>query len=150
MEIFDIKLIKIGVEVSTKDLLLKMMSEELARENIVSDEKAYLDVVKAREADLSTGIGCGIGIPHGRHSGVAELKALVYILKQDLEYESLDGKPVRIVIMLAVPISCNSTYMKVLALISKALHSKENRELLLNSNSIEEIYNFLQRIQNEI
>lgn len=150
MNIFDLNLVKTNIDATDKESLLKIMAKDLFDYEIVTDYENFFQAVKDREDVLSTGIGHGIAIPHGRHSSVNELKAVVYILNQDLEYEALDGNPVRIVFMLAVPSVCTSEYMKVLGYISKTLHDEDNRKLFMESNNPMIIFDFLKRMQDEI
>ncbi|MCK9329702.1 MAG: PTS sugar transporter subunit IIA [Candidatus Cloacimonetes bacterium] len=150
MNIFDLNLVKTCVSIKDKDTLLKVMVDDLHSAGYVDDKEGYYNAVKEREDVLSTGIGHGIAIPHGRHSSVTELKSAVYILKEDLEYEALDNNPVRIIFMLAVPAVCTSEYMKVLGYISKTLHDEDNRNLFLESENPGAIFDFLKRMQDEI
>jgi len=150
MRIFDINLIKTNVDIESKESLFEMMADSLLRQGYISEKSDFLAAIRTREAALSTGIGYGLAIPHGRHQCVKEMKAAVFTLREDLEYDALDGRPVRIVFMLAVPSSASSIYMKMLGSISKALHNEENRSLLLASNDPQEIFDFLQRIDNDI
>lgn len=150
MNIFDLKLVKTNIDASNKEDLFDMMINDLYEHDVISSKEGYSHAVREREAVLSTGIGHGIAIPHGRHQVVNELKAAVYILSKDLDYDALDGNPVRIVFMLAVPSVCTSEYMKVLGFISKTLHNEDNRELFLNSKDPLEIFDFLSRMQDEL
>ena len=149
MKIFDINLIKTEVDVTDKKELFEMMVEDLFQQGVISDKHSFLSAILAREAALSTGIGYGIAIPHGRHDDVKEMKAVVYTLSSGIEYDALDGNPVLIVFMLAVPTAATSIYMKMLGAISKALHVEDNRMLFLTSDDPNELFDFLQGIHDE-
>ena len=149
MKIFDINLIKTEVDVPDKKALFEMMAEDLLQQGVITDKSGFLTAIWSREAALSTGIGYGIAIPHGRHESVNEMKAVVYTLSAGIEYEALDGTPVLIVFMLAVPTSATSIYMKMLGSISKALHVEDNRMLFLTSEDPKELFEFLQGIEDE-
>jgi len=125
-----------------------MMVSDLYENEVISDKVGFLNALHARESSLSTGIGNGIAIPHGRHDSVKELKAVVYILADGVDYNALDGYPVNLVFMLAIPPGASSEYMKMLGLISKALQNTDNRDFFFTSNNAQEIYNFLQGISN--
>ncbi len=150
MNIFDAKLVRTSVSVQDKETLLKIMVDDLHSAGYVEDKEGYYEAVKEREDVLSTGIGHGIAIPHGRHISVAELKSAVYILDKDLDYEALDNNPVRIIFMLAIPSACTSEYMKVLGYISKTLHDEDNRKMFLECEDSGVIVDFLKRMQDEL
>ena len=146
MNIFDINLMKTDVVVDNKDKLFEMMVSDLYQNQIIEEIDGFLKAVITRETSLSTGVGHGIGIPHGRHSCVKELKAVVYTLSEGVHYDALDGLLVNIIFMVAIPIEATNEYMKMLGTISKAMHNSDNRSFLLRSNNSEEILNFLKGI----
>ena len=146
LNIFDLNLIKTYIDVRDKSGLFEMMVSDLYENNIIADKAGFLNALYARESSLSTGIGNGIAIPHGRHDSVKELKAVVYVLTDGIEYDALDGEPVNLVFMLAIPLKANSEYMKMLGLISKTLQNSDNRDFFFMSNNAQEIYNFLKGI----
>ncbi|MCL2063936.1 MAG: PTS sugar transporter subunit IIA [Candidatus Cloacimonetes bacterium] len=149
LSVFDINLIKINIRASDKNSLFEMMIDDLYQNGIISEKESFLSAIKLREKELSTGIGYGIAIPHARHEVVKEMKAVIYMLSQELEYGSLDEKPVRIVVMLAIPKIASMEYMKMLGVISKDLHDQKERESLLLCEDKEKILNFFKRMQDE-
>ena len=149
MSIFDSNLVKMNVSVIDKDTLFEMMVNDFYLQGVISQKDGYLTALKSREAEFSTGIGNGIAIPHTRHSDVKELKALFYLLENELDYGSLDEKPVWIVIMLAVPLLATSEYMKTLAFISRVLKQETDRKVLQKCINKEEIINFFERKHND-
>ena len=147
MNIFDINLTKLDVTVTTKDELLEQMCQDLYESGIICNKASFLSCINNREKDLSTGIGHGIAIPHARHPEVEHLKAVIYILSEGIDFESLDGKPVKLVIMLAIPSSDNKEYMNTLRFISKSLQHDIDRNELLKAETSEEAVNFFIRRQ---
>ena len=146
MSIFELGLVKTYIDVRDKRVLFEMMVSDLFDNDVITDKTGFLDALLARESSLSTGIGNGVAIPHGRHETVKELKAVVYVLTDGIEYDALDGEPVNLVFMLAIPLSASSEYMKMLSLISKILQDSDNRDFFFTSNNAQEIYNFLRGI----
>ena len=143
MSHFENSLLKIDVVAKNKTDLFEMMVEDFFQGGIISNKERFLSAIWERENIFSTGIGYGIAIPHARQEDVKEFKIGLYILKNNLEYESVDNLPVRIVFMLAVPIESHKEYISVLSLLSKAMHLEENRNFLLNCSKAQDILDFL-------
>ncbi|MCL1826759.1 MAG: fructose PTS transporter subunit IIA [Candidatus Cloacimonetes bacterium] len=149
MNIFDINLIKVKMAFSDKKSLFEAMVEDLCQQGIVTDKESFLSALLTREDIMSTGIGFGIGLPHGRHTCVTELKVAVYILEEGVPFDSLDGLPVNIVFMVAIPQKAGNEYMKVLNLLSGTLHEDMNRVFFSKTDDIEKIYEYLEGLENE-
>jgi mannitol/fructose-specific phosphotransferase system IIA component (Ntr-type) len=99
-----------------------------------------------RENLMSTGIGKKLAIPHARSKIVKKLKIAVYVLDNELEYNSIDGEAVKVIFMIAVPEDKKEEYMKVLSVISNFLRIDENREMLFNAKTEDKIFNILKGI----
>ena len=149
MNVFDSKLIKLNVSVQDKDDLFAKMVDDFYINGVISNKDGYLNALKAREEVLSTGIGFGIALPHSRHDDVTEFKIAIYVLKDELEYKSLDDSPVKIVVMVAVPTNDNANYIEMLSLISKSLYRESDRNFLIECKSEEEVISFFIRKQYE-
>lgn len=104
------------------------------------------DIVSAllhREQSMSTGIGSSVAIPHCSVPLVSELKSAMAISPQGIDFDSIDGKPVSIFILLIVPKSKFQEHIKTLAMIAKTLNQPEEREKIIQSTSLEEIQSIL-------
>jgi fructose-specific phosphotransferase system IIA component len=151
MDIFSIDLIKINYFALDKKSCIQEMAEFLFKKGVITSLDAFLEAIFERENLMSTGIGRGVAIPHARSSVVTKLKIALYTLENELEYNSIDGEPVKIIFMIAVPESMKQEYMKVLSLISNFCKEEENRKKLIHSKSEKEAMEILQqRIENEI
>ena len=151
MDIFSIDLIKINYYALDKKSCIQEMAEFLFEKGVITSLDTFLEAIFERENLMSTGIGRGVAIPHARSSVVTKLKIALYTLENELEYNSIDGEPVKIIFMIAVPESMKQEYMKVLSLISNFCKEEENRKKLINSKSEKEAMEILQqRIENEI
>ena len=149
MSIFNIDLIKIKAQVADKHSLFIAMTEDLYQQKVLDDKDEFLAAIKAREEVMSTGIGFGIGLPHGRHKTVNDLKVAVYILENPIEFDALDGLPVNIVFLVAIPAKSNNEYMKLLNLISKTLHEDKNRVFFSNTDDPKKIIEYLEGLEYE-
>ena len=114
----------------------------------VSDEEAeqILQAVREREDIMSTGVGKGLAIPHGKTAAIEQTYAAFAVLKEPIEYEAIDHKPVKLVFLLAGPQSSNSLHIKMLSRISRLMNNKQFRDRLVDCSSAEEI---IEQFKNE-
>jgi len=98
------------------------------------------DAVLQREKIMSTGVGKGFGLPHGKTEGVKEILAAFGISKTPVAYQSLDNNPVNLVFLLVGKENMVSSHIKLLSRISRMMNKDEFRENLLKASSSEEIY----------
>lgn len=147
MEIFSPELVKMNYFALDKKSCLSEMAEFLFEHSIISSYEDFLNSVFERENLMSTGIGRGIAIPHSRNETVKKLKIAVYLLDNELDFQSIDNEPVKMVFMIAVPQDMKQEYMKLLSAISNFLKLEENREKLLGCESNLEVYNILRGIK---
>ncbi|KQC10897.1 MAG: hypothetical protein APR54_11540 [Candidatus Cloacimonas sp. SDB] len=150
MKIFSPDLIQIGYYGLDKKSCLQEMVDFIYKKGIISASDSFFKLIYEREEIMSTGIGRNIAIPHARSRLVREFKISVFILKNAIDFNSLDGELVKIIFLIAVPEDMKQEYMKVLSLLSNFCREAENRDKLINSNSAEEAYEYLRGIENEI
>ncbi|MGJ4752456.1 PTS sugar transporter subunit IIA [Leptospira kmetyi] len=105
----------------------------------VENKEEILESLLAREKSMSTGIGSGVAIPHCSVNLVDELKCVMGLNPNGIDFDSIDHQPVHIFILLIVPKTKFQEHIKTLAQIAKALNVKEDREKLIRSGSFEEI-----------
>ena len=84
-------------------------------------------VVVEREALLSTGVGSGIALPHGKCSGLEALEMVAGTTRQPVDFESVDGDPVQLVVLVVGPPSAAGYHVKTLGHISRALRDEQLR-----------------------
>lgn len=137
--ILDKRLIKFDFEVNSKEDAIHKIASLLYQSNKINDVDKYIEGVFEREKEFSTGIGMGIAIPHCRSEVVKEAAFTLVKLDKEIEWESLDDKPVNYVIMLAAPNSADNVHLKMLSQLAKDLMDDDFREGLLKASSIEEI-----------
>jgi mannitol/fructose-specific phosphotransferase system IIA component (Ntr-type) len=110
------------------------------------DEKDTEEIIESllnREKSMSTGIGSGVAIPHCSIGIVNELKVIIGLSKNGIEFDAIDKLPVHIFILLIVPKDKFQDHIKTLALIAKTLNLKEERDKFILSNSYEELISAL-------
>jgi PTS system nitrogen regulatory IIA component len=138
-DVLDEKMMVFDLKAKTKEEVLEELVKILKKNDVVEDERGFLEVVKKREEEFSTGIGYGVAIPHGK-SNLVKKPAIVFgKSRQGIDYNSMDGKPAHLFFLIAVPDNSNELHLKVLADLSRALMHKEVREALEKASTPEEV-----------
>ena len=141
--------VKAPLEGTDKDSVITELVELLADSGQLLDKEVVLEAVLVREQTRSTGIGSGIAIPHGKCAGVKELVMSIGITKDGVDFDSIDGKPVSIVILLASPIDRTGPHIQALARISRLMLDEDFKTNLENATSAEEVYEQINNRENE-
>jgi mannitol/fructose-specific phosphotransferase system IIA component (Ntr-type) len=128
--------IKIPLTGRTKDELLKELVDTVAGNGADRDE--MLRAVREREAVLSTGIGFGVAIPHGKSAAIGELRMAAGLSAQPVEFDALDGQPVKLFFLLVGPESAAGAHIKALSRISRLVRQDSVRERLTGAATAEE------------
>ena len=115
----------------TKHEVIEALVDMLCATGKVADRALALNAVLEREAKMSTGMAHGIAIPHGKTDAVESLVACVGVTPEEVEFESLDGRPCRIFIMTLSPLNRTGPHIQFLAEISQLLKSPDRRERLI-------------------
>ena len=136
--------IQLNLQASTREEVLQQMTDTLVQTGSVSDASAFVDEVLTREGTGSTGIGFSVAIPHGKSKGVAEPGLAYAHLDTPVDWNSMDGKPVSLVFLIAVPEEqAGNEHLKILVALSRKLIHAEFREQLAAAKTSQEIYDIL-------
>jgi len=109
----------------------------------ISREK-LADAINTREALMSTGIGLGIAVPHVRMEGVSEAFVTVGISRMGVrDFESIDGEPVRIIVLIVAPLGRHDLYIKLLATVVNRLKEAAVRSGIIEAKTPDQIYTVL-------
>lgn len=95
----------------------------LAESKLVSNKDAALEAILARETIRSTGIGCGVAIPHARCKAVRDSVMAIGVARQPIDFDSVDGKPVSIVALLISPPEQTRPHIQALAGFSRMMNN---------------------------
>ena len=122
------------------DIINEILSLAVKNNEIQSKDKKHIynDLVD-REKSMSTGIGNGVAIPHCTSSRIDEIAIIFGINEKGIDFDSIDNKPVKIIIMLLVPKSKLTQHIKTLANIAKMMNNKELREKILTLKTTDSI-----------
>lgn len=137
--------IKIGLQSTEKEDVLKELVDVLAGVVDVGDKKAIVKSLVERENLGSTGIGQGIAIPHGKTDKVKELIAVLAISPKGVNFEALDGELVYIFFLLVAPKETAGPHLKALAQISRLLRDSYFCELMRRCKTADEVYELIRR-----
>ncbi len=127
----------------TKREAIAELVDRLESAHGLSSQGEILDRVLRREAMMSTGIGNGIAIPHGKARQLDRMVAACGVSREGLEFETVDGEPATLFVMLVAPESAGALHVKVLANISRLLKEESVRRTLRESGSPEEFLSAL-------
>ena len=117
--LLDNETVKIGLESVDKEECFEEMVDILVRAGWVTDRAAALKAIVDREARGTTGIGRGVAIPHGKHASIPHLIACCGISSEGIEFDSVDGEPVHLVIVLLANINQPGPHLQALAEIAR-------------------------------
>lgn len=141
--------VKVPLEGKDKKLIITELVDLLNTSGLLLNRDAALDAVMVREQTRSTGIGSGIAIPHGKCKAVKELVMAIGIVPGGIDFESVDEKPVSIVILLISPLDQTGPHIQALARISKLMMDGSFKQSLENAASAEDVYELLSAKENE-
>ena len=147
-EFLDVKGVKLDLQASEKQDILKELVDVLADVKDIGDKKLILKALLERESLGSTGIGQGIAIPHGKTDKVNELVSVLAISKKGVNFEALDGEPVYIFFLLVAPKDAAGPHLKALAQISRMLRDTYFCDLLRRCESTEQVYELIRKEEN--
>ena len=142
MKISDIlteNLVATGLPGNTKNEVIDAMIELVASSPKVMDKEKVRKAIFEREEIMSTGVGNGFAIPHGKTEAVSDIVAAFAVTAQPIDYQSLDEKPVRLVFLLVGKDNLVGPHIKLLSRISRLMNKEEFRRRLLDLKSPREI-----------
>jgi PTS system fructose-specific IIC component len=139
-EFLDERCVKVPMAAKDKIAAITELVDLLTAHGPVSDREALLQAVLEREDSRSTGIGQGLAIPHGKTSACKRLCMAIGKPAEALDFDSLDGKPVRVVALLAGPADQAGPHIQALARICRLMTIEEFRQALENAKTSEELY----------
>lgn len=122
-----------------KEEVIDELIELLCKDGAVTNKKDFKLAVMKREEQFSTGIGHGIGIPHGKSDAVSTASIAFGISKDGVDFSSMDGQPVNLIFLIAVPNKSDDIHLKILSFISRRLMHSDVRGKLMKAQSYEDI-----------
>ncbi len=143
------KAIKLQGKASTKAEAIDQLVDLMMQNGNITDKEKYKQVVLKREEEGTTGIGEGIAIPHGKTDAVSKPGLSAMIIPDGVDFNSLDGKPAKLLFLIAAPDSKDNVHLDVLSRLSTLLMDTEFRQALYNAKSPEEFLKCIDKAESE-
>jgi PTS system nitrogen regulatory IIA component len=144
LDILSPRSVLVGLQGETKEEIIKELVGSLESGTVVADREKVLQAVIEREKIMSTGIGDGIAIPHGKSDAVTRLAAALGIHKRGVDFEALDGEPAYVFFLLVSPANVSGPHIKALARISRLLKNDDFKKRLISAADAAEIMRLIE------
>lgn len=128
---------------------LDQVVDLMAKSGKINDVEAYRQRVYAREEESTTGIGEGIAIPHGKCDAVTKPGLAAMVVKDGVNFDSLDGEPVHLIFLIAAPNTEDNIHLDVLSKLSVLLMDEQFTADLLNAKSVDEFLEIVDKADDE-
>ena len=148
-ELLDKRSIRIDGAPKSKNEALDQMVELMAKSGKINDLEAYRQEVYRREEEGTTGVGEGIAIPHGKGAFVDKPGLAAMVVKDGVDYDSLDGEPVHLIFLIAAPNTKDNVHLDVLSKLSVILMDEDFSRALQNAKSPEEFMKIVDEADQE-
>ncbi|RKD31794.1 PTS sugar transporter subunit IIA [Thermohalobacter berrensis] len=138
------KLVNLELKAKDKTEAIEKLADLLKKEKKIESKKEFVKGIFKRENESTTGFGKGIAIPHCKLDSIKEASIVIGKLKKGINWNSIDGKPVYLIIMLAIPSKeAKTTHLKILSNLASSLIDDKFTNNLLKADSYEEIIKLL-------
>lgn len=144
LDILSPRSVLVGLQGETKEEIIKELVDSLETGAVVTDREKVLQAVVEREKIMSTGIGDGIAIPHGKSDAVTRLAAALGTHKRGVDFEALDGEPAYVFFLLVSPANVSGPHIKALARISRLLKNDDFKKRLISAANAAEIMRLIE------
>ena len=134
----------VGLQGETKDDIITELVNSLEMGEIITNKDKVLQAVLEREKIMSTGIGDGIAIPHGKSDAVIRLAAALGVQKRGSDFEALDGEPAYVFFLLVSPTNISGPHIKALARISRLLKNDDFKKKLIAAPTAADLLDAIQ------
>ena len=132
-DLLDARSILLNASPKSKNEALDQIVDLMVKSEKINDKEAYRKQVYAREEESTTGIGEGIAIPHGKCDAVTKPGLAAMVVKDGVDFNSLDGEPVTLMFLIAAPNTEDNIHLDVLSKLSVLLMNEEFTEALRNA-----------------
>ena len=141
--------VKVPLEATTKDDVLRELVDVLADDHAIIDREDVLRVVEERERVLSTGIGHGVALPHGKSDACQDLTIAAGVTRTPIEFDALDKQPVELVFLLVGPEAAAGPHIKALSRISRLVRQPDLRQRLKEARTSQAFLEILREAEHE-
>ncbi|MDD7113047.1 MAG: fructose PTS transporter subunit IIA [Lachnospiraceae bacterium] len=140
-EVLDERVIDLNMKAADKKEAITYLAGKLKDAGYIADVEEYVEDIYFRESQGQTGIGNYVAIPHGKSSSVTQVGIAIGKMDQEIEWETLDGKGVKLIFLFAVGKDNENamTHLKLLAEVARKLGNDEAIEALLAAKTVEDL-----------
>jgi fructose-specific phosphotransferase system IIA component len=139
----DEKCIILNSSDETKEQVIESLVHKLCDVYEIDQVKGVLEAVKGREQKMSTGIGCGLAVPHAKVDLVDKMCIVAMTVPNGVEFHSIDKEPVNLLFLIVSPPDTTGPHIRALSAISKIMADASIRKSLLEAATPEEFYHRL-------
>lgn len=148
-DLLDVRSVALDGAPKSKNEALDQIVALMTKSGKINDEESYRKQVYAREEESTTGIGEGIAIPHGKCDAVNKPGLAAMVVKDGVEFDSLDGEPVTLMFLIAAPNTEDNVHLDVLSKLSMMLMDEEFTSNLRNAKSPDEFLAIIDKADDE-
>ena len=141
--------IDLNVKASSKKEVIEKSVKLMEHNGNIKDKQKYLELVIKREEEGSTGVGEGIAIPHGKGDVISKPGLAAMVIPDGVDFNSLDGKPVKLLFLIAAPNSKDNVHLEVLSRLSALLMNEKFKNDLLNAKTKDEFLEIINKADNQ-
>jgi len=141
--IFTLNSIKVSLEGRDKEEVIEEMVDLLVRSGRVTNREAAIEAINAREGKRSTGIGEGVALPHGKSSSVEQLTGALGISAAGIEFDSADGAPAHLVLLVVADARHPGPHVECLAEIARLLRTPGFYKRMISCSTPQEVFDRL-------
>ncbi len=149
-ELLSLQAIDVNASVASKAEAIDYMTRLMEKSGNLNDREAYKRGVLAREEEGTTGIGEGIAIPHSKCAAVKHAGLAAIVVRDGVDYESLDDEPADLIFMIAAPETGANVHLEALAKLSTILMDTEFKEALVKADTAEQFIRMIDEKEDEL
>ncbi len=138
-DILDESVVRVHLKGKSKDEIINEMIAIVNHSSKITDIEKVREAIFEREKIMSTGVGNGFAIPHGKSDAVLDIVAAFAITEEPIDYESLDEQPVHLIFLLVGKDSMVGPHIKLLSRISRLMNKEDFRKKLLDAKTSKEV-----------
>jgi len=124
-------------DAKTRDAAIKILVDQIAEAGKIHDKKAFYNATIDREKIVSTGIGMGVAVPHAKLPAYEDFFIAIGILKEGVDWNALDGAPVRFIFLIGGPDDKQTEYLQILSKLTLAIKDETMRKKMLAAQTPE-------------
>ena len=149
MDLLDRKSISISGSPKSKDEAIRQMADLMDKSGKLSDKEAYVKGLFAREEESTTAVGEGIAIPHYKGNAVTKPGLAAMVIKDGVDFDSIDGEPVKLIFAIAAPDVKENVHLDVLSKLSVLMMNEDFSKGLINAQSVDEFVDIINKYDEE-